>query len=93
MSHRILLGAQIDDFVIACVDRLVLQDFRKRLLEAFDGTCEGPLEHYLRCEIARDLVAGNTQLSQMHYAEQDLRTCGSLGTRHLSISTLNNLPI
>jgi len=44
-GHRILLGAHIDDFIIACVDRPwpVLDAFRKRLLEAFDGTYEGPL--------------------------------------------------
>jgi len=46
-GHRILLDANIDDFVIACVDRPVLDAFRKRLLEAFDGTHEGSLEHYL----------------------------------------------
>jgi len=75
-GHRILLDANIDDFVIACVDRPVLDAFRKRLLEAFDGTYEGSLEHYLGCEIARDLVAGTTQLSQTHCAEEVLRTFG-----------------
>ena len=53
-----------------------LDAFRKCLLEAFDGIYEGPLEHYLGCEIARDLVAGTTQLSQPHYAEEVLRTFG-----------------
>jgi len=75
-GHRILLGAHIDDFIITCVDRPVLNAFRKRLLEAFEGTYEGPLEHYLGCEIARDLVAGTTQLFQTHYAEKGLRTFG-----------------
>jgi len=73
-SHRLLLGAHVDDFVIACVDQTVLDAFCKQLLEAFDGTYEGPLEHYLGCEIARDLVAGTTQLSQTHYAEDFLIT-------------------
>ena len=53
-GHRILLGAHIDDFVMAslpCANQPVLDAFRKRLLEAFEGTCEGPLEHYLGCEI------------------------------------------
>ena len=44
-GHRILLGAHIDDFVIACANRPVLDAFRTRLLEAFEGTYEGPLEH------------------------------------------------
>jgi len=60
--HRILLGAYIDDFVIACANRPVLDAFRKRLLEAFEGTCEGPLEHYLGCEIARNQIADTTTL-------------------------------
>jgi len=45
-------------------------------LKAFEGTYEGPLEHYLGCEIARDPVAGTTTLSQKHYAEEILRSHG-----------------
>jgi len=75
-SHRILLGAHIDDFVIACANQPVLDAFRKRLLEAFQGTYEGPLGHYLRCKIAHDPVAGTTTLSQTHYAEEILRSHG-----------------
>ena len=44
---RILLGAHIDNFVIACANRQVLDGFRARLLDAFEGTCEGVLQHYL----------------------------------------------
>jgi len=43
---RILLGAHIDDFVIACANREVLDGFRVRLLDAFEGTYEGALQHY-----------------------------------------------
>jgi len=46
-GHGIPLGAHIDDFAIACANQPVLDAFRKRLLEAFEGTYEGPLEHYL----------------------------------------------
>jgi len=46
-THWILLGAHINDFVIACANQPVLNAFRRRLLEAFMGTYEGPLEHYL----------------------------------------------
>jgi len=45
-------------------------------LEAFEGTYEGHLEHYLGCKIARDPVAGITTLSQKHYAEEILRSHG-----------------
>ena len=40
---RILLGAHIDDFVIACANRKILDGFRARLLDAFEGTYEGAL--------------------------------------------------
>ena len=57
-GHRILLGAHIDDFVLACTDRPTLDAFRIRLLEAFECTYKGPLEHYFGCEVVRDMVAG-----------------------------------
>jgi len=64
-GHRNLLGAQIVDFVIACQNQPVLDAFRKRLLESFDGTYEGflRLEHYLGCQIARDLLAGTREIT------------------------------
>jgi len=71
-GHRILLGAHIDDFVIACANWPVLDAFQKRLLKAY----EGPLGHDLGREIARDPVAGTTTLSQKHYAEEILRSHG-----------------
>jgi len=60
-GQRFLLGAHIDDFVIACTNRPVLDAFQKCLLEAFKGTCEGPLEHYLVFEIAHNYIAGTTK--------------------------------
>jgi len=68
----ILLGAHIDDFVIACANRQVLDGFRARLLDAFEGNYEGALQHY-PCEVTRDMDKGTTYLSQTHYAEKILR--------------------
>ena len=45
---RILLGAHIDDFVIACANQQVLDGFRPRLMDAVHGTYEGALQRYLR---------------------------------------------
>ena len=45
-----------------------------RLLDAFEGTYEGALQHYLGCEVTRDMEKGTTYLSQSHYAEEILRT-------------------
>jgi len=73
---RILLEAHIDDFVIACANQKVLDGFRARLLDAFEGTSEGPLQHYIGYEVTRDMDKGTTYLSQTHYAaaEEILRT-------------------
>jgi len=65
-SARILLGAHIDDFVIACANQQVLDGFRARLLDAFEGAYEGALQHYLGYEVTRDMEKGITYLSQTH---------------------------
>ena len=72
----LVLTAHIDDFVIACVDSAALDNFRERLLDAFDSTHEGAIHTNLGCEIERDLIAGTTTLSQRYYAEEKLRTYG-----------------
>jgi len=71
---RILLRAHIDDFVIACANWQVLDGFRARLLDAFEDTSEGALQHHLGCEVTRDMEKGTTYQSQTHYAEEILRT-------------------
>jgi hypothetical protein len=73
-GHVILITAHIDDFIIACADRTVLDEFRTALLQRFEGTYEGEVHTYLGCEIMRELEAGKTLLSQKHYAEDVLRT-------------------
>ena len=60
---RILLGAHVDDFVIAFANQHVLDSFRARLLDAFEDTYEGALQHYLRCEVPCDRDKGTTCLS------------------------------
>ena len=45
-GNRFLPGAQIDDFVNACANRQVLDGFRARLLNTFEGAYEGALQHY-----------------------------------------------
>jgi len=43
---RILLGAHTDDFVVAYANGQVLDGFHARLLDTFEGTYEGALQHY-----------------------------------------------
>jgi len=71
---RILLEAHIDDFMITCANRQVLDGFRARFLDVFAGTYEGVLQHYLECEVTCDMDKGTTYLSQTHYAEEILCT-------------------
>ena len=75
-GHHILLRAHIDNFALACANSPLLDAFKKLLLKAFEGTYESPLKHYFDCEVLRDMVAGTTQLSHKHYAEEILRTYG-----------------
>ena len=71
--HTILIASHIDDFMLACADRAMLDTFRQGLLARFDGTYEGEVHTYLGCEIERDMGAGRTLLSQRHFAEDVLR--------------------
>ena len=61
-------------YVIHCEARTLLDEFRTRLLQAFEGTYEGAAHHYLGCHIECDIQAGTTILSQKYYAEEVLCT-------------------
>ncbi len=45
------ITAHIDDFIIACADRRVLDEFRTALLQHFEGPYEGEVHTYLGCDI------------------------------------------
>ena len=65
-GHAILITPHINVFILACVDRNTLDEFRCSLLERFEGTYEGDIRSYLGCEIRRD--KDKTLLSQRHFA-------------------------
>ena len=73
-SARILLGTHINDFVIAFSNQQALDGFQSRLLDAFEGAYEGALQHYLGCEVTRNMEKGTTYQSQTHYAKEILHT-------------------
>ena len=60
-----------------------LYDFRTRLLKACECTYEGPLEHYLSCEITRDLSPVYYPRTK-HCAEEYFRTYGFWDVPHRS---------
>jgi len=79
-GHKILLGSHIDDFIICSTSREMLDAFRIKLLDkkngGFEGTYEGPLDHYLGCEIKRDRANKRTIITQKHYARHVLESEG-----------------
>jgi hypothetical protein len=42
-GHVILITDHINDFIIACAERKVLDEFRTALLQRFEGTYEGEI--------------------------------------------------
>ena len=52
--------------MIACANWQVLDGFRARLLDDFECTYEGALQHYLGCEVTRDMDKGTTYLSKTY---------------------------
>ena len=77
-GHKILLGSHIDDFIICSTSREMLDAFRIKLLDkengGFEGTYEGPLNHYLGCEIKRDRATKRTIITQKHYTRHVLES-------------------
>ncbi len=57
LSFVLLSAVAKRDFIIACADRMVLDEFRTALLQRFEGTYEGEVHTYLGCEIMRELEA------------------------------------
>ena len=60
----LIVSAHIDDCLMACSDRDVLERFKKKFLSCFDGTDEGPVTQYLGCELIRDAEAKMGTLRQ-----------------------------
>jgi len=54
----------IDDFLLSFENGSLLDKFRTRLSKAFEGTKQGAANHYLGCQIERDMKAGTVILSQ-----------------------------
>jgi hypothetical protein len=59
-GRAILITAHIHDFIIACADRRVLDEFRTALLQRFEGTYDCEVHTYLGCKILNELEAGKT---------------------------------
>ena len=72
-SARITMSSHIDDNLISCKSRKVLNQFKKEFLTRFDGTDEGPVTQYLGCEFIRDRTRRTGELRQSAYAQKVLK--------------------
>jgi hypothetical protein len=59
--------------LITCDDKAVVIQFKKAILQRFDGTDEGPVKQYLGCEVIHDVEGGVLTLKQSGYAERVLK--------------------
>ena len=75
-SAKLILHAHIDDALIGCANRPVLNAFKKSMLQRFDSTDEGPVTQHLGCEIIRDRQKRTITMRQKGYAERVLRLYG-----------------
>jgi hypothetical protein len=73
-ASDIWIGCHVDDSLISCKSRPVLDQFKKDLLTRFQGTDEGPVEQYLGCQLLRDRQHRVSKLVQTAYAERLLKT-------------------
>jgi hypothetical protein len=73
-ASDIWIGCHVDDSLISCKSRPVLDQFKKDLLTRFQGTDEGPVEQYLGCQLIRDRQHRVSKLVQTAYAERLLKT-------------------
>eukprot|EP00961_Rhodomonas_salina_P006695 90923-Rhodomonas_salina.1 len=78
-GSRITVSAHIDDLLIACADKDVLELFKHDLCKRFDCTNEGEVSQYLGCEVIFDREGGKVTLRQKVYAERVLRAYGMWG--------------
>ena len=75
-----MLTVHVDDQLIACNNRSVLDKFKADLNAAFECSDQGPANYFLGFNIYRDLEAKKLFISQEHYLEallerHDMKTC------------------
>ena len=75
-QHPIRLTAHVDDTLIAVRCLRTMQQFKRDLLERFEGTDEGEVQCYLGCELKRDWARHSITITQASYAKKILMYFG-----------------
>ena len=73
----LFVSAHVDDSLICCPSLSVLQQFKRDLLDRFQGTDEGEVTQYLGCQLIRDRPNRTSRFVQTAYTERLLRTFGA----------------
>ena len=64
-----MLSVHVDDQLIACSSRWLLDDFKHRLDAAFENSDSGAANYFLGFDILRDRSVRKMRLSQRHYLD------------------------
>jgi hypothetical protein len=68
----LMITLHVDDQLIACNDRQILDQFKTRLNAAFKCTDHGPVKYFLGFNVIRDVENRRLTISQEHYVESVL---------------------
>ena len=79
-----MLSVHVDDQLIACDQRSVLNDFKRSLNSEFECKDSGPVSYFLGFNVIRDRTNKTLQISQQHYFTDVLERFGMLDCNPVS---------
>ena len=71
-NHTLLLSLHVDDQLIACTSRSMLDEFKRTLNKEFECSDGGPVKYFLGFNVHRNRSTKTLQVSQEHYLESIL---------------------
>ena len=83
-GHFLMLSVHVDDQLIACDQRSVLNDFKRALNSEFECKDSGPVSYFLGFNVIRDRANKTLQISQQHYFTNVLEQFGMLDCNPVS---------
>ena len=79
-----MLSVDVDDQLITCDQRSVLDDFKRALNSEFECKDSGPVSYFLGFNVYCDRVNKTLQISQQHYFTDVLEQCHMLDCNPVS---------
>ena len=77
-GHFLMLSVHVDDQLIACDQRTILDDFKRALNSEFECKDSGPVSYFQGFNVYRDRPNKTLQISQQHYFTDVLERFGML---------------